>query len=770
MTISAETAVAGPYSGNGSTTAFAFNFKCFSTSDVDVYLEASTGVQTLQTLTTHYSVSLNADQDASPGGTVTMVTAPASGETLHLASGIPYTRSDVFSNAGGFYPNVLNDARDKTTLQIIQLKDMLNRALLAPVGSSGATLGTETDLETVADNIADIEVVAARVADIAVVAARDTDIGTVAGRDSDIGTVADALDDGTIDDLLDGQVAMVTTYTTLKALAREDGKVVRVTDRATADDGGGGFFVWRAGDYSTQVGNDAEEGVYVLATGVAATSGAWVRMLDGEDVTPEMFGAIKDSSGDAATTETAIQAAIDYVNAQGGGTIRLGEGTYYLGPDTAAHLTLEPKVNLIGRGSGRSIIMHANAVGGHMFQPDNGTDDLGRIEGLTLDGNVSNIGGGTTGGAGVRAIGCSNLALRDVVSKNHSGYGLGFQADSSGGVQNKDFHIERVVCHTNGQDGIDGKDMYRSVFRDIRCYSNTSRGLDVRGRRCTYDNVKAYSNGSTGISLRTWGEVTAFTDSVTQVTNCEAYDNTEDGFYLDSNEGALTGAQGHYHVTNCEARDNGGSGFLIKSAESATPLFVKLTNCKAFSNDDDGYEINGELNAELHNCDAIDNTRYGLTNQGNGFAKVFGGVIDDNGSYNIYATDTLECYGVTVKDGGVTQNILLASGAVDCKLIDCDVSGTTRNIQANSGADRLTVRGGRWTTSGVYNFHISSDECMIDMVRHVVTAANGATSGSRSVLINTGATDNYVIDSIIDEITIGALLNDLGTGTTSRAL
>jgi hypothetical protein len=136
MTISAETAVAGPYNGNGSTTAFAFSFKCFSASDVDVYLEASTGTQTLQTLTTHYSVSLNSDQDASPGGTVTMVTAPASGEQLHIVSGVPYTRTDNFSNAGGFYPNVLNDARDKTTLQIQQLLDKLGRAVIGPVGDT----------------------------------------------------------------------------------------------------------------------------------------------------------------------------------------------------------------------------------------------------------------------------------------------------------------------------------------------------------------------------------------------------------------------------------------------------------------------------------------------------------------------------------------------------------------------------------------------------------------------------------------------------------
>lgn len=181
MTISAETAVAGPYNGDGSTTAFTFAFKCFSKSELAVYVEASAGAQALQTLTTNYSVSLNSDQDASPGGTITMVTAPASGEKLHIVSDVPLTQTTSVSNSGGYYPNVENDAKDRATLQKQQINDKVDRALVVPLGDSVglmpstssrlgkflafdgvtgdplATTGTESDAIDLASSVASAE-------------------------------------------------------------------------------------------------------------------------------------------------------------------------------------------------------------------------------------------------------------------------------------------------------------------------------------------------------------------------------------------------------------------------------------------------------------------------------------------------------------------------------------------------------------------------------------------------------------------------------------
>jgi len=50
-----------------------------------------------------------------------------------------------------------------------------------------------------------------------------------------------------------------------------------VTSVSLAEPGREGVFVWRAGDYAARVAADTAEGIYIKATDIAATVGAWVR-------------------------------------------------------------------------------------------------------------------------------------------------------------------------------------------------------------------------------------------------------------------------------------------------------------------------------------------------------------------------------------------------------------------------------------------------------------------------------------------------------------
>lgn len=140
MSISSEVRRAGPYSGNGSTTAFAFAFKVFTTAQVLVTRTVvATGVETTLTLTTDYTVSLNANQNTNPGGTVTMLTAPATGQSLTITSNVANLQPTAIANLGGFYPEVINDSLDRATIQIQQLDERLDRALVIPVSSTAST-------------------------------------------------------------------------------------------------------------------------------------------------------------------------------------------------------------------------------------------------------------------------------------------------------------------------------------------------------------------------------------------------------------------------------------------------------------------------------------------------------------------------------------------------------------------------------------------------------------------------------------------------------
>ncbi len=141
MTISTSNRKAGPFTGNGVTVDFPFTFKVFTAADVlVVQAVTSTGVETTLALTTDYTVALNSNQDVSPGGTITMLVAPPTGTTLVATSQVSNLQPLALTNAGGFYPTVLNDALDRLTILAQQLAEKASRALTFNIssGASGA--------------------------------------------------------------------------------------------------------------------------------------------------------------------------------------------------------------------------------------------------------------------------------------------------------------------------------------------------------------------------------------------------------------------------------------------------------------------------------------------------------------------------------------------------------------------------------------------------------------------------------------------------------
>lgn len=137
MSISTTTRKAGPFTGNGVTVSFPFAFKVFAAADVLVVRgEIATSADTQMTLGTHYSVTLNSDQDTNPGGTVNWIGTPLSSAfTLTIGSKVASTQPATFTNLGRFYPRVLNDALDRLTIVVQQLAEEVSRSV--KVGFSG---------------------------------------------------------------------------------------------------------------------------------------------------------------------------------------------------------------------------------------------------------------------------------------------------------------------------------------------------------------------------------------------------------------------------------------------------------------------------------------------------------------------------------------------------------------------------------------------------------------------------------------------------------
>lgn len=135
MTVASTLRRAGPYTGNGVTTEFAFSFKIFEDSELIVARSSDNGEETL-VLNTDYTVSLNANQDISPGGKVVLKKVLAEGIRLAIISNVPYNQLAVFTNKGGFYPETLNEVDDKQTILSQQLLEKVERAIVTDTTDS----------------------------------------------------------------------------------------------------------------------------------------------------------------------------------------------------------------------------------------------------------------------------------------------------------------------------------------------------------------------------------------------------------------------------------------------------------------------------------------------------------------------------------------------------------------------------------------------------------------------------------------------------------
>lgn len=128
MTITVTT-VRETSAGNGVTTVFPTTFKFFDEDDLRVSIIVdATGVETVQTITTHYNVS----GGNGAVGNVTMVTAPASGETLVVKRITPKTQSTDFQANDPFPAEVQERALDRLTMLVQEACALAERALVVP--------------------------------------------------------------------------------------------------------------------------------------------------------------------------------------------------------------------------------------------------------------------------------------------------------------------------------------------------------------------------------------------------------------------------------------------------------------------------------------------------------------------------------------------------------------------------------------------------------------------------------------------------------------
>jgi parallel beta-helix repeat protein len=124
------------FTGNGVTTVFSFPYYFLADADL-VVLETviATGVQSVKSLTTHYTVS---GEGNPAGGSVTMLTAPASTVTLTIYRD-PSAIQDVDLVEGDPLPveTAIEQPLDKLTMIVQRVLEVIGRSLRLPEGDTG---------------------------------------------------------------------------------------------------------------------------------------------------------------------------------------------------------------------------------------------------------------------------------------------------------------------------------------------------------------------------------------------------------------------------------------------------------------------------------------------------------------------------------------------------------------------------------------------------------------------------------------------------------
>ena len=150
MAVSQVVRRAGPFDGDGVTASFPFVFKTIDRNDIKV-LKYNTNTNEEEVLTSGYTVTVNLDQENSPGGVVTLSSPLQEGYVLSVMSDIEMSQDVVLTNRGGFYPEIINSALDKVTMLIQQLSEEVSRCLRVRATSGETPEDAASRLESAQD-------------------------------------------------------------------------------------------------------------------------------------------------------------------------------------------------------------------------------------------------------------------------------------------------------------------------------------------------------------------------------------------------------------------------------------------------------------------------------------------------------------------------------------------------------------------------------------------------------------------------------------------
>ena len=232
--------LAGPFTSEGQS-RLPFGFLIFEKTDVYVATADDPEAQArILVYGQDYSVEMNSDQAATPGGTVVLTTPIIKGNIFVVGSAVAYTQNMQLTNYSRFPPEIINEAMDRVVVQIQQLVERLDRTLSVPPTSDSTPeqlieklLSAQNDarrfadaaeksaeeakkseektkeyaeaatvivpfkdeIKTVADNIEPVVATGTAIEDVKTVAGIKDEVVEVAGKSYEVARVAEKIED-----------------------------------------------------------------------------------------------------------------------------------------------------------------------------------------------------------------------------------------------------------------------------------------------------------------------------------------------------------------------------------------------------------------------------------------------------------------------------------------------------------------------------------------------------------------------------------------------
>ena len=484
----------------------------------------------------------------------------------------------------------------------------------------------------------------------------------------------------------------VGDLTTLKALTAGLYSNVYMEGRASAGDGGAGWFIWRSGDQSTNVTNDANNGVWVPPdSDNTGASGAWERADN--IVTAKMFGA----TGDGTTDDlAAMNKAVAWLNAADKRTLVLTDGTYQLSGDIDAITGADKSMVHVGAHAAELRVSTSVTDGKIIKIGDGGSTATARVVIQGIDMELEETTG--TSGAAITVDGANDIMIRDVrvleiaslvrigetdscarltmenIKGTFNGASNGniIHVEKATGCRFKDLHITDTLNSTGSMVHIVPTDLCDTFwFEDMHVWTSG------------YSDYGVYIDIAAGDCVNVW-----FDDCV--------FDKSEvSGYHLVANSGANE-ARNHY-FTNTRW-DTAGGGNAIRVIENSAGACIirglNFLNCNLTYRDDEAVRI---------------------TTAGSGY---LGGV-------SFISCDFQEASSVTI-------NAAVEIGCDDWQVVGCKFGYAEDTFSSHT---TYAVK----TTADVANYVVASNEikCPANVIQHFAYASD---SGNRLVYGNTGET------------------------------